>query len=92
LFIYPNILIELFPNKEETKPYRKKGEEVPTKLVDFVNILNITNSNILPSFKNTNYKIKLQPRIIPLVGPIYPLSYYKIMILRKYIAKNLAKS
>ena len=49
-------------------------EEIPPKLIEFKDIIDISNSNILPSFKPTNYKIDLLLNIIPPIGPIYPLS------------------
>jgi len=52
--------------------------------------MDISKSSILPTFKNTDHQIMLQPNIIPPVGTIYPLLPNELKILRDYITENLA--
>ena len=92
LTVHPDILTVLFPDEEEEKPQRKKQEEeeIPLELTDIVDMMDISKSSILPTFKNTDHQIMLQPNIIPPVGTIYPLLPNELKILRDYITENLA--
>jgi hypothetical protein len=72
------------------KTTRNTGE-IPSKLLEFKDIIDITNSDILPSFKPIDYKIDLLPDTILPIGPIYPLSRKQLLILYKYLKENLAK-
>jgi len=90
VLIHPNAPTALFPDEEEAKTPRKT-DEIPPELMEFKDVMDISNSDILPSFKPTDHKIDLLPNTTPPVGPIYPLSRNQLLILHNYLEENLAK-
>lgn len=90
LLVHPDVPTALFPDEEETKTSRNV-EEIPPELQEFKDVMDITNSDILPSSKPTDHKIDLLPDTVPPVGPIYPLSRNQLLILHNYLEENLAK-
>ena len=60
----PDVPQELFPEEEETPKTRQNSEntdEIPPELSDYRDVLDVRNSAILPSFKNTDHEIVLNP-------------------------------
>ena len=82
----------MFPDEEEEETSREEGEGIPPELADIIDVIDLNKSDILPSFKNTDHPINLQPDTQPLVRPIYPLSQKQLNILHDYLVENLAKN
>ena len=92
IYTHPNVPTALFPNEEEEETSREEGEGIPPELADIIDVIDLNKSDILPSFKNTDHPIDLQPDTQPPVGPIYPLSQKQLNILHDYLVENLAKN
>jgi hypothetical protein len=87
----PDVPQELFPEEEETLKTPQNTDEISPELFDYKDVLDVRNSAILPSFKNTDHAIVLKPNTTPPVGPIYPLSQHELMVLKECLDENLAK-
>ena len=59
LFVHPDVPTELFPDDEEESKRERKADKIPPELADFADVLDVSNSDILPSFKNTDHEIVL---------------------------------
>lgn len=91
LSAHPDVPQELFPEEEEEEKTPQNKDEIPPELSAYADVLDVGNSAILPSFKNTDHEIDLKPGTVPPVGPIYSLSAHELKILKEYLDENLAK-
>ncbi len=67
--------------------------EEPTSLKAYRDLANVflpSNANSIPSHRDENHAIELEPRKTPPCGPLYHLSEYQLKTLREYLDENLA--
>ncbi len=57
---------------------------------DLANVFSPSNANSLPSHRDEDHAIELEPGKTSPFGPLYNLSEYQIKTLREYIDENLA--
>ncbi len=57
---------------------------------DLANVFSPSNANFLPTHRDEDDTIELEPGKTPPCGPLYNLFEYKLKTLRKYMDENLA--
>ncbi len=63
---------------------------IPKAYRDLADVFSPSNANSLPSHRDEDHAIELEPEKTPPFGPLYNLSEYQLKTLRKYIDENLA--
>ena len=62
---------------------------IPKVYRDLTNVFSLSYANSLPSYRDENHAIELEPGKTLPFGPLYTLSEYQLKKLRKYIDENL---
>ncbi len=63
---------------------------IPKAYRDLAKVFSLSNANSLPTYRDEDCAIELEPEKTPPFGPLYNLSEYQLKTLREYIDKNLA--
>ncbi len=63
---------------------------LPKAYRDLADVFSPSNANSLPTHRDEDHAIELEPGKTPPFGPLYNLSEYQLKTLREYINENLA--
>jgi hypothetical protein len=66
--------------------------KLPSNYADFVNVFSKSQSDELPPYRSSDYKIELLPDATPLrAHPLYSMSTEQLVALKEYLTENLRK-